>query len=156
MASAAVTAIAIDGLVALPLVFAVVGLLEGLPNLGALALWLPVAALLHLACTLGLGLMLGIANAFYRDVGIVLGPALAVLMFGAPVVYPPTLLPEALRPAFLSNPISAAIESYRAALLGTSPVAPGPLLAAAFLSFLLLVAGLALVRRFDRRSREVL
>ncbi len=153
---AAVAAVAIDGLLALPLVIAVVSLLEGLPDLAALALWLPVGVLLHLAFTLGLGLMLGITNAFYRDVGIVLPPALAVLMFAAPVVYPATLVPEPLRSAFLANPISSAIDSFRAALMGTAPVSPEPLLAAALIAFMLLVVGLVVAKRFDHRAREVL
>jgi lipopolysaccharide transport system permease protein len=154
--SAAVAAIVIDGVLALPVLLAVVAVLEGMPGVAALALWLPVGALLHLTFTLGIGLMLALANAFYRDVGIVLAPALAVLMFAAPVVYPPTLVPTGFRTVFLANPISAAIESYRVALLDTPPVAAVPLLAAALISFLLLVCGLVVAKRFDHRIREVL
>ena len=76
--------------------------------------------------------------------------------FAAPVVYPSSLIPAWLRPLFLGNPMAAAIDSYRAALLGGVPLSPDALGLAAVTSGVLLVAGWTVLRRLDPRLREVL
>lgn len=146
----------VEGLLGFPLLLAVVFAVEGLPDPGALVAWLPVALLLHMSVTLGLGLLLAALNAFYRDVSIVLGPALVILMFGAPVVYPVTLVPEPYRFAFLANPIAASIECFRAAFLASPAPPAAPLAAATLLALLALVAGLAVMQRHDSRIRELI
>jgi len=95
------------------------------------------------------------ANAFYRDVGLALGPLLNILMFAAPVVYSTSLVPVALRAVFLANPMAAAIDSYRAALLGAVPVPWASLTAAAAVAALSLAVGVAALRSLDPRIREV-
>ena len=79
-------------------------------------------AALQLGITFGLGYLMATANACYRDFGLALGPALNILMFTAPVVYATSLVPRSIENLFLANPMAAAIESYRAGLLGAVPV----------------------------------
>lgn len=154
--AATVLGVLIDALLGAPLLLAVVVYFEALPGPVDLVVWLPVALALHLATTLGLALLAGVANAFYRDVGLVLAPGLAMAMFAAPVVYPLRVVPPEYRGIYLANPMAAAIESYRAALLGTEPLSAGPLLAAALVALALLAGGWALARALDGRIRELL
>jgi lipopolysaccharide transport system permease protein len=77
-------------------------------------------------------------------------------MFGAPVVYPASLVPEPYRFAFLANPIAASVECFRAAFLAASPPPAGPLAAALLLALLVLVAGLHVMQRHDSRIRELI
>ncbi len=154
--AAAVAGVLIDALVGAPLLLAVVVYSEAVPRLTDLAVWLPVALLLHLATVLGVAMLAGVANAFYRDVGLVLAPGLGMLMFAAPVVYPARVVPLEYRDIFLANPMAAAIESYRAALLGTEPVSGGVLIAALFLALALLGVGWLAARSMDGRVRELL
>ncbi|MGD2215560.1 MAG: ABC transporter permease [Gemmatimonadales bacterium] len=146
----------LEGLLGFPLLLAVVFAVEGLPEAPMLALWLPIGMGIQLGITYGLGLLLAAANSFYRDVGIVLAPALTVLMFAAPVVYPASLVPETLRIPFLANPISTAIECYRAAILGTE-APPAPALATALLLVAIALSlAWVLTAHLDSRMRELL
>jgi len=96
------------------------------------------------------------ANAFYRDVGVGIGSVPYLLMFAAPVVYPTSVVPASLRTLFLANPMAAAIESYRAALLGGVPVPLDALGLACLAAGVLLVMGWTVLRRLNPRLREVL
>ena len=153
--TASVVGAMLDGLLGVPLLLAVIAAWRGLPSLGAVALWLPVALALQISVTLGVGYLLATANAFYRDVGLALGPVLNILMFAAPVVYSTSLVPASLRALFLANPMAAAIDSYRAALLGAVPVPWASLAAAAAVAALSLVVGVLALRSLDPRIREV-
>ena len=153
--TASVAGAMLDGLLGVPLLVAVIALWRGIPSLGAIVLWLPVALALQISVTLGLGYVVATANAFYRDVGLALGPVLNILMFAAPVVYSTSLVPASLRSLFLANPMAAAIDSYRAGLLGAVPVPWASLAAAAAVGALSLVVGVAALRSLDPRIREV-
>ena len=128
--------------------------IHGIPPVATLV-WLPVAVSLQIAATLGLGWLVAAANAFYRDVGVGIGSVLYLLMFAAPVVYPTSVVPASLRTLFLANPMAAAIESYRAALLGGVPVPLDALGLACVAGGVLLVTGWTALRRLDRRLHEV-
>ena len=153
--TASVVGAMLDGLLGVPLLLAVIAAWRGLPSLGAVALWLPVALALQISVTLGVGYLLATANAFYRDVGLALGPVLNILMFAAPVVYSTSLVPASLRSLFLANPMAAAIDGYRAGLLGAVPVPWASLAAAAAVAALSLVLGVLALRSLDPRIREV-
>jgi lipopolysaccharide transport system permease protein len=154
--TSAVVGALLDTAVALPLLVAAVLFLRGVPPLGALALWLPAGLALQIAATLGLGWLVAAANAFYRDVGLGIGPLLYILMFAAPVVYPTSVIPLSLRTPFLANPMAAAIDAYRAALLGGVPPSSEGLGLALLVAGGLLAAGWLALRRLDPRLREVL
>lgn len=154
--TASVAGAIVDGLVGVPLLVGVIVALRGVPSPALLIVWLPAGLVLQVAVTLGLGYLLATANAFYRDVGLAVGPVLNVLMFAAPVVYATALVPAAVRVPFLSNPMAAAIESYRAALLGAVPVPRAALAAAAAVAALSLGVGVAALEHLDGRIREVL
>jgi len=156
VATAAIVGACLDALIAVPLLVVAVVALHGIPPVGALVLWLPVALTFQIVAMLGLGWLVAAANAFYRDVSLAAGPLLYILMFAAPVVYPSSLIPAWLRPLFLGNPMAAAIDSYRAALLGGVPVSPDALGLAAVTAGVLLMAGWTVLRRLDPRLREVL
>jgi lipopolysaccharide transport system permease protein len=154
--TSAVVGALLDTAIALPLLVAAVLLLRGVPPLGALALWLPAGLVLQIAATLGLGWLVAAANAFYRDVGLGIAPLLYILMFAAPVVYPTSVIPLSLRTLFLANPMAAAIDAYRAALLGGVPPSSEGLGLAFLVAGALLAAGWTALRRLDPRLREVL
>lgn len=153
---ASVLATFMDALVGLPVLLVAVVVLEGVPLWSELLWWALVGGGLYLAATLGLGLIMGVVNSIYRDIGNILPAALVILMFAAPVLYPAALVPEPVRTPFLANPIAAAIECFRAGLIGTSPPTPTVLLPAAAIALTMVVAGLALAWRLDSRIREVL
>lgn len=99
-------------LLALP-VLAGFMLLDGVVP-GLALLWLPVLLLIQGAFTLGLGLILATANAFFRDVEQLLGPLLMAWFYLTPVVYPLTFLPEQYRCWLLLNPLTGLFGGYQA------------------------------------------
>jgi lipopolysaccharide transport system permease protein len=87
--------------------------------------------LLQVAFMVGISLLLGAFNAYYRDVRYVLPIALQVWLYATPVVWSMTLVPAQYRTLYAAlNPMAAVIEGWRAAVLrGSAP--DGALVAAA-------------------------
>ncbi len=67
--------------------------------------------------TLGLAWMLASLGVFLRDVGQTIGIITTVMMFLAPVFFPVTALPEAMRPWIMANPLTFIIEQAREVLI---------------------------------------
>jgi lipopolysaccharide transport system permease protein len=81
-------------------VLAAVGHWPGMPLLGALPLLAIWAAL-----AIGIGILCGTLNVFFRDVGYAVGIALQFWFWLTPIVYPIAIVPDALRPALAWNPL---------------------------------------------------
>jgi ABC-type polysaccharide/polyol phosphate export permease len=86
---------------------------------------LPVVLLVHLAFTLGVALILAMANLFYRDVKYLFEIALTVWMFVTAVLYPVSLVGGKMGQVMQFNPVTPIIEGYRDVLI--RGVAPGPM-----------------------------
>ena len=86
-------------------------------------LLLPFLMILLLMLALGIGLCTAALAVSYRDVQYILPVALQILLYASPIAYAVSAVPENLRFAYFLNPLSAPLEAFRAALLGTS--APG-------------------------------
>lgn len=74
------------------------------PGLPYLAL-LPLLAIL-VAFAIGLGIMLGVLNVFFRDVGQFFGIFLQFWFWFTPIVYPSSILPERLQSYMKLNPMA--------------------------------------------------
>jgi len=59
-------------------------------------------------------------NAVYRDIGIALPPAMQVVMYMSPIVYPASLVPERIRWLYELNPIAVMVNTMRWVVLGTN------------------------------------
>lgn len=81
--------------------------------------WLLLALPLQAGLTLGLGLLLGAVQVFFRDTAQVLGMVFTAWFYLTPIVYPAALVPERFRALVAWNPLTALVELYRRALLGT-------------------------------------
>jgi lipopolysaccharide transport system permease protein len=77
-----------------------------------------LAVPLQIALTLGLGLLLGSVNVFFRDTAQVLGMVFSGWFYLTPIVYPATLVPERFRGWFELNPLTPLVGLYRQAFLG--------------------------------------
>jgi lipopolysaccharide transport system permease protein len=85
-------------------------------HLAGLAVAIPLWLVLALAVT-GIALALAALQVFVRDVEHVLMPVLMMLMYLTPILYPLTLVPEALRPWVAANPFAWLVGRLRDALL---------------------------------------
>ncbi len=107
---------------------------------GPALLLFPLFLLLAVFTALAVGLWLSALNAIYRDVRYVVPFLVQFWMFGSPVAYSSSLVPERWRWLYGLNPMAGVIEGFRWALTGHGQP-PTPMLAASFAAVLLLVVG---------------
>ncbi|MGC4081746.1 MAG: ABC transporter permease [Vicinamibacterales bacterium] len=116
---------------------------------------LPLVLLVHLAFTSGIGLLLAVANLFYRDVKYLFELVLSVWMFLTSVLYPLDAITG--RYAFLirMNPMTPIIDAYRVALFGTPMSDPIGFGVACVLAFVLLGVSWLTFHRAESSSRRI-
>jgi len=90
---------------------AIAVLLHG--HLGLALIGLPFLIVLQCAISFGLVALLATANVFYRDVTQLVVYVVMLGFFLTPIFYSPTVIPVAIRPFALSNPIAVLVISYR-------------------------------------------
>ncbi|WP_175922323.1 ABC transporter permease [Burkholderia latens] len=69
--------------------------------------------LLQVAFSMGLGIVLGVLNVFFRDVGQLFGVVMQFWFWFTPIVYPITVLPERVRHYIMFNPMARVITAYQ-------------------------------------------
>ena len=74
---------------------------------------LPLIALLILFA-IGLGMILGVLNVFFRDVGHFFGIFLQFWFWLTPVVYPISIIPDRFRALIAWNPMALIVEAFQA------------------------------------------
>jgi homopolymeric O-antigen transport system permease protein len=84
---------------------------------GATLLLLPFILLIQISFSLGIGLMGGALNVFYRDIRHILVLGLQLWFYASPIIYPVSSVPEKLRSFYFLNPMAGILEAYRAILL---------------------------------------
>lgn len=116
--------------------------------------FLPLFILLALATSLGIGLWLSALNVKYRDFQYTVPFIIQLWMYASPVVYPASMIPEAIRPLYGLNPMAGVIEGFRWVLLGTE--IPGTMI---FVSVgvvgVLLVSGMFYFRRMEQYYADI-
>lgn len=129
------------------IVFALLG-----HNPGWSMLWLPVLMLLTLALALSIGLILGILNVFFRDVGQIVPILLQFGFWLAPIVYVIEMIPERWRFILHLNPMTAIIQGYQNVMVFAKAPDVLPLL---YPLAITLVASLVALRLFRRAGDEM-
>ncbi len=107
----------LDLCVSLPLLLVVLLWCGVVPSWNVLLLPIPVALVVVTAT--GAGLWLAAANAQYRDVRFVLPFLVQFWMYGTPIVYSFSLVPEGWQTVVALNPLVSAVALFRFAVLGT-------------------------------------
>jgi lipopolysaccharide transport system permease protein len=123
---------------------------------GAALLILPVLILLEVALAFGTGLIVAALTTKYRDLGLLIGFAVQLLMYMSPVIFPLARVAKGgtLRRVIEANPLTPVIEGFRGALLGTY-VDWTTLWYPLAVSVVLVMAGLALFQRVERSYADV-
>ncbi|QBY54958.1 ABC transporter permease [Cupriavidus oxalaticus] len=63
--------------------------------------------------SIGLGMILGVLNVFFRDVGQLFGVLIQFWFWLTPIVYPVTVLPEKIKELLAFNPMAAVVGAYQ-------------------------------------------
>ncbi|MBW2187351.1 MAG: ABC transporter permease, partial [Deltaproteobacteria bacterium] len=78
--------------------------------------------LVQILFSVGLAIIIGVLNVFFRDVGQFFGIFLQFWFWLTPIVYPATILPEQIRSLMIYNPMMTFISAYQGILVsGTMP-----------------------------------
>lgn len=106
--------------------------------------------------SLGLAWALSALGVYFRDIGQITGFIASTLLFLSPIFYPLSSLPQSLQTLAMLNPLTIAVEQFRAALLfGQLP--DMPLLTLYFAtSLMVLVGGYAFFMKLRRGFADVL
>lgn len=114
---------------------------------GAVFLLILPILLLQVALAIGLGMVLGVLNVFFRDVGQFFQIFIQFWFWFTPIVYPASILPAEVRGLLAWNPMAAVIQSYQTILVSAQAPQWSSLLPAAVLALLLCALGLQLFRK---------
>ena len=78
--------------------------------------------LIQILFAIGLGIIIGVLNVFFRDVGHFFGIFLQFWFWLTPIVYPSTILPEKVKPIMVYNPMMTFMSAYQGIMVsGTLP-----------------------------------
>lgn len=96
---------------------------------------------------IGLGVIIGILNVFFRDVGQLFGVVLQFWFWLTPIVYPPSILPEQVQSLMIYNPMASLIAGFQQVLVYASWPDWWSLLPVTVLSIVLCLLGMRLFRK---------
>jgi len=126
-------------------------LLSGtLPGFPLLAFFVVLA--LQIVFATGLGILLGVLNVFFRDVGHLFGIVLQFWFWATPIVYPLGVLSERIQPWVARNPLTPMMSAYQQIFTKGEWPLWQPLIPSAVVALLLCVCAWLL---FQRRGGEM-
>jgi len=112
-------------------------------------LYLPMLLVLMIITPLSISLWLSSLAIRFRDVRIIMGYILRMLIYTVPVMYPSEEVSESLRSWYILNPFVGVIEGFNACLLG-KPMYWDSLMVSIVVSVVLLVSGAIYFKRMER------
>lgn len=117
---------------------------------GPAILAVPLLLALQQLLAVGLGLLLGTLNVFFRDVGQILGIGLQFWFWLTPVVYPLKAIPERFRLLFAWNPMLPLVQAHQTIFIEHRLPAAAPLAQPAIVAAAALAVGLLAYRGLKR------
>ena len=121
--------------------------------------WVAVIPLLLLMISVlgfGIGLIFSSLTIKYRDLNVMLGVGMNLLMYAAPVIYPLSKLQGIWRSLALINPVAGVIETVRYAFFGVGSVPAASLLWGVVLTTIVIFSGLVLFNRVEKTFIDII
>jgi lipopolysaccharide transport system permease protein len=124
------------------------------PNVGWALLYIPISLVVLGATGFGLGILVSSVTTKYRDVGIMVGFVMTVVMYVTPVIYSyPTLSPQ-LKYWVSFNPLVAPIEMFRYAWFGIGEFSLGTFLYSVTWMIVMLFTGIVLFNKVEKNFMD--
>jgi lipopolysaccharide transport system permease protein len=120
------------------------------PGLAFLAL-IPVL-IVQVLFAIGLGMIIGVLNVFFRDIGQFFTIFIQFWFWFTPIVYPASILPDGIRDMLVFNPMAAIIAAYQGILVSGQMPQWSTLVPALVLALFMCMLGM---RLFRKRSGEM-
>ena len=119
-------------------------------SINKFACFSPIVIILLGLMALGSGIIVSTFTTKYRDLTMLIGVFLTVLMYATPIMYPASAIPELYKPFLVWNPISPLIEVFRYGFTGKGIVNWFGLLYSTLFTFVILLIGIVLFNRTEK------
>ncbi len=129
--------------------------LWGLPISWGLLL-IPLCVCILCAVAMGIGCAAAALSVFYRDVQHITPLIVQLLMYGSPVGYAVTAVPEKYRQWYMLNPLAAPIDYVRFAFTGVGSGNAHDLIYSTIAAIFILLVGLSIFRAAERKFADVI
>ena len=120
------------------------------------ALFIPIFLLLTVLTSLAVSLWLAALFVRFRDIAAAMPLVTQIWMFGSPVVYPASLVPEQWKWLYNLNPMAGIIEGFRWTLLKTPPPGLDRIAVTVVFVSALLLLGMSYFNRMERKFADVI
>lgn len=102
------------------------------------------------ALGLGVGILVSSMTTKYRDLAFAVGFGVQLWMYATPIVYPLSQIPTKWQWLFALNPMTAIVETFRYAFLGSGTIQPWVMGLSLMITFIILVIGIVLFSRVEK------
>jgi lipopolysaccharide transport system permease protein len=114
-------------------------------------LLLPLLVLIMAGLGLGIGIIISSMTTKYRDLTVLIGFAVQLLMYATPVVYPMSAITNVRLKFWISvNPLTPIMEAFRYATLGSGSFTVGGILYSAVFMIITLFVGLVIFSKVEK------
>lgn len=110
----------------------------------------PILLLIMALLSLGFGMILSSLTTKYRDLGMLIGFGMQLAMYGTPVIYPLSRVPQEYRWVILANPMSSIVETFRYGFLGAGSFSWWNLGYSALFSIVVLLLGTVIFNKVQK------
>jgi lipopolysaccharide transport system permease protein len=124
------------------------------PNIWILLV--PLLLVQMAALGLGMGILISSLTTKYRDLAFALGFGVQLWMYATPIVYPLSQIPAQWQWLFALNPMTAVIETFRYAFLGSGAIQPWVLGVSLSMTILILGIGIVLFSRVEKTFMDTI
>ncbi len=118
--------------------------------------YIPLLILLLAGLGLGLGLIVSSLTSKYRDLTMIVGVFMTLVMYASPIMYPISSIPEIYKPYLSINPISPIIEAFRYAFTSTGIFEINGLIYSCIFTFVALIIGVFVFNKTEKTFMDTI
>lgn len=111
---------------------------------------IPLIVLILAIIAMGSGIIISSLTSKYRDLTMIVGIGMMLLMYATPIMYPMSAIPELYKPYLHLNPISPLIEAFRFVFTGTGTFTWFQLACSFIFGIILLIIGIFVFNRTEK------
>ena len=113
-------------------------------------LFLPLLILQMAMLSLGTGIIISALTTKYRDLKMLVGFGVQLWMYGTPVAYDMSIIPERYRVVYMLNPMTPVINNFRTAFLGIGSIDWKDYMVSWLVTLVVLFIGVLLFNRVEK------
>jgi len=117
-------------------------------------LFVPFLVVLMAGYALGLGMIISSLTTKYRDLSMLVGFGVTLLMYATPVIYPLNAVPEKYIAVVKANPLAPIVELFRYAFLGSGQVSASGMLYSISCMVFLLLSGIVIFNKVEQNFMD--